>query len=414
MRALFLCYRGNPFCGGQGIYLYHLTRELAALGVEIDVIVGPPYPDPLEGWADVYKTENLNIWSIRTRHFGPDKLQRVLSPWNFVDYFLTRMHVFGEMETFSGRAFFKLRDLLRTRRYDIIHDVQCLGWGLVPMRGYGIPIVTTVHHPLTRDRVADFTHDKSFWELMTTVLFYPLTMQRFVINRLDRVITSSTEGAEELGRAFGVRRDRISVVYNGMDVEMFRNDGSEREPDTLLFVGNTEDHKKGLIYLFEAMTLLPERITLTIVDEGPPVRTSAFNMIKRFGIEDRVRFTGKVSLDRLVNLYSSKAVLVMSSLYEGFGLPAAEAMACETPVVVTAVGSLPEVVAHNETGLIVPPENPRALADAIMMVLKDKKLQRSMGKKGRMRTVENFAWPVAAQNTLAVYEDVIRAYRRAS
>ncbi len=414
MRVLFLCYRGNPYCGGQGIYLYNLTRELAKLGVEIDVIVGPPYPDPMEEWARVFRVENLNLWCERTRRLPYKKLTRIYSFWNFVDYFLTRFHIFPEMETFSFRAFFLLKKLLRENRYDIIHDVQCLGWGLVPMKGYGMPIVTTVHHPLTLDREADFLIDKNAWEMAMTIMFYPLTMQRFVINRLDRVITSSHEGIGVLGEAFGLRKERISAVYNGMDVELFRNHGEKREERSLLFVGNTEDHKKGMRYLFEALAMLPEDVTLTIVDEGPPNRLTAWGMIRKLGLEKRVTFTGKVDLSALVRLYCTTTILVMSSLHEGFGLPAAEAMACETPVVATSAGALKEVVGSGGAGILVPPRDPKALAEAISALLKNKKLRAFMGKKGRKRAEENFAWPVAAKNTLDVYRDVIEAYRRGS
>ena len=412
MRVLFLCYRGNPYCGGQGIYLYHLTRELSKNGVEVDVLVGPPYPDPMEDWAWVQKMECLNLWMINTRSLPYEKLLRIWSPWNFLDYFLTRFHIFPEMETFSLKAFFEMRDLHRERKYDLVHDIQCLGWGLLPMKGYNVPIISTVHHPLTRDRDADFLIDKTMWDKISTILFYPLNMQRFVINKLDRVITSSYEGISELHKAFGVERDKVSVVYNGMDIDIFQNTGEEREERSLLFVGNTEDHKKGMIYLFEALAMLPEDVHLTIVDEGPPKRLTAYAMIERMGLADRVTFTGKVEIDQLVHLYSTKTVLVMSSLYEGFGLPAAEAMACETPVVVTDAGALKEVVGDEGAALLVPPKDPRALRDAILKVLDDTELRRRMGKIGRKRVEEHFAWPVAARNTLAVYEEVIKYHRR--
>ena len=118
MKVLLLCYRGSPFCGGLGIYLYYLSRELARLGVEVDVLVGPPYPDPMDEWATVHKIENLNIWMVKTKKFGYSRLTRVFSIWNFVDYILTRFHIFPEMETFSMRAFFTVHKLLKKKRYD--------------------------------------------------------------------------------------------------------------------------------------------------------------------------------------------------------------------------------------------------------------------------------------------------------
>ncbi|HOP28019.1 MAG TPA: glycosyltransferase family 4 protein [Spirochaetota bacterium] len=410
MRVLIVGYRGNPYCGGQGIYIYNLSKELAKLGAEIDVIVGPPYPDPLEEWATVYKIENLNIWSIKTKDIPLEKLKRIFSPWNFADYVLTRLHMFPEMETFSFRTFFALKKILKTKRYDIIHDIQSLGWATVPMKGYGIPIVTTVHHPLTKDREADLMSNRGLWDKTTTILFYPLVMQSFVIRRLDRVITSFREGIDELQKAFGVRRERVSVVYNGMDVDMFQNTGEKREENALLFVGNTEDSKKGLVYLFEAMTMLPENVTLTIVDDGPPKKMTAADMIKKYNLGHRVKFTGKLSYDALVSIYSRKTILVMSSLFEGFGLPAVEAMSCKTPVVVTTAGSLKEVVSP-DCGILVPPKDPVALKEGIIKLLGDKKLRERMGENGRKWAVENFSWPVAAKNTLEVYKDVVREYR---
>lgn len=410
MKVLIVGYRGNPYCGGQGIYIYNLSKELAKLGAEVDVIVGPPYPDPLEEWATVYKIENLNIWSIKTKDIPYEKLKRIFSPWNFADYVLTRLHMFPEMETFSFRTFFALKKILKTKRYDIIHDIQSLGWATVPMKGYGIPIVTTVHHPLTKDREADLMGNRGLWDKTTTILFYPLVMQSFVIKRLDRIITSFKEGIDELQKAFGVKRERVSVVYNGMDVDLFQNTGEKREENALLFVGNTEDSKKGLVYLFEAMTMLPENITLTIVDDGPPKKMSAADMIKKYNLGHRVKFTGKLTYEALVSMYSRKTILVMSSLFEGFGLPAVEAMSCKTPVVVTTAGSLKEVVSP-DCGILVPPKDPAALKDAIIKLLGDKKLREKMGENGRKRAVENFSWPVAAKNTLEVYRDVVEKYR---
>jgi glycosyltransferase involved in cell wall biosynthesis len=406
MKVLLLCYRGSPYCGGQGIYLYYLSRELARLGVSVDVMVGPPYPEPLEEWATVYKVENLNIWAVKTRDFGRSRLRRVFSTWNLIDYLLTRFHFFSEMETFTMRVFFILKKILKTNGYDIIHDINSLGWGLLLMRTYGVPVISTIHHPLTRDRDADLMINETFWEKVTTLLFYPLMMQRFVIKRLDRVITSSQEGIDELNRAFGLRREKISLVYNGMDIETFRNTGETRERRSVLFVGNTEDQKKGVRFLMEALAGLPLDVTLTIVDEGPPKKKYASRLASEFGVLDRVSFTGRVDGRDMAGLYSRKAVLVMSSLYEGFGLPAAEAMACETPVVATRAGALPEVV-DGSCGILVRPGDSRGLRDAILKLLEEPEMGLMLGKNGRKRAVENFSWETAARNTLEVYKDVI-------
>lgn len=410
MRVLLLCYRGNPFCGGQGIYIYNLSKELVRLGVSVDVITGPPYPEPMDEWAEVHRLDNLNMWAIKTKDIPYEKLIRAFSPWNFVDYVLTRLHVFPEMQTFSMRAFFYLKKLLKTKSYDIIHDVNSIGWGLIPMKGFGIPIISTIHHPLTKDREADLMMAGTLWTKIAVMLFYPIIMQRIVINRLEKVITSFNEGVAELNSAFGLKKKKITVVYNGMDTDAFQNTGERRDLNRILFVGNTEDFKKGLIYLFEAMTMLPENIKLLIVDDGPPKKLSAAGMIKKFGLEERVEFTGKVELEILVSLYSKAPLVVMSSLFEGFGLPAVEAMSCKTPVVVTRAGALDEVVT-DDCGIKVPMKDPKALSDAIIKLLNDAVLRKKMGETGRTRAVENFSWTSCAKNTLTVYESVIKEYR---
>lgn len=411
MRVLFLCYRGNPFCGGQGIYLTYLSKELAKLGVEVDIIIGPPYPENIDRWADVYRLENESYWYCKTTNLPYKRVKDILSLWKFTDWFLTRFHVFPEMETFSFRSFFYLRKLLKEKDYDIIHDIQCLGWGLLPMKGYGVPIVSTVHHPLTRDRDADFLVDRSLWDYYTTIMFYPLTMQRMVINRLDKVITSSYEGVDELKRSFDLDPSMISVVFNGLDVNEFKNTGLSREERSILYVGNTEDRKKGIRYLIEAFAGLPDDVTLTIVDEGPPKRLTAYNLAEKLGVEKRIIFTGRLPNRDLVRLYNTKTMLIMSSLYEGFGLPAAEAMACEMPVIATAAGALTEVVGRDGAGVIVPPEDSDAIREAAIKLLNNSELRTEMGRKGRQRVVENFAWPVAARNTLEVYKEVIKEYK---
>lgn len=410
MKVLLSCYRGSPFCGGQGIYIYYLSKELAKLGVEVDVITGPPYPDPMEEWANVFKIENLNIWAVRTRNFSYQQLKRIFNPFNFIDYILTRFHIFSEIETFSFRQFHFLKTHLSQYQYDIIHDVNTLGWGLIPTKAFGIPLVSTIHHPLTKDRAADLGRDFTFWDKVTTLLFYPLFMQRLVINSINRVITSSYECATELQTAYKIKPENISIVYNGMDIDIFCNTGQKRETRSLLFVGNSDDYKKGICYLIETITLLPEDVTLTIVDDGPPVKQNAWNWIKHYGVEHRVHFTGKVDLPTLVDLYCKKTILVMSSLYEGFGLPAAEAMSCGTSVVVTRAGALSEVV-DESCGILVEPRNPAALAEAIIELLNDPEKRMSMGRAGRLRAESIFNWPIAAKNTLSVYQEVIDSYR---
>jgi glycosyltransferase involved in cell wall biosynthesis len=394
------------YCGGQGVYLYYISRELKRLGHEVDIIVGPPYPNIAEGIAE-HRLENLNFFE-----FGFPKQDpfRVFSPLNLYDLAGTRLGMFTEMCSFSIRAYNKLRQLLRNRRFDIIHDNQTLGYGILLMKAFEIPIVATVHHPLPIDRKTDIAHIDRAWERFGRIMFYPFVMQHLVTRRMDRVIAVSESAAEETRNAFKVPRSKIRVVHNGIDTDMFRRlDGERRERGRLVIVANTVDRKKGVIYLLRALQLLREEIDvkLTIVDRGAPDNEYTPALVGRFGLDGSVDFTGKVSLEELVRYYATAEVAVVPSLYEGFGLPAAEAMACGLPVVATTAGALPEVVEDGRSGILVPPRDHYALAGAIKCLLKDEPLRRAMGEEGRRRVERNFTWEEAARKTLAVYREVL-------
>ena len=407
MHICLLCYRGNPYSGGQGGYLFSLSRELARRGHQITILVGPPLPRPMP-WAKIIAVESLNLWGVRRNFLPAANPWGIFRPLNFFEWGVTRFGFFPEMLIFSIRIIPLLRKIFRTEKFDLIHDVQSLGYGLLMAKGFGRPVVTTVHHPLTIDYAASLERDRNFKEHYYTVVFYPLKMQRRVITRLDRVITSSEETAREITRSFRVPPEKIRNVYNGLESEFLRSgNGERRVPRSLLFVGNTDDTKKGIVYLLKAMTLLPEEATLTIVDQGKPHKTYAPQMVEKWDLSSRVTFTGKVSTEVLRTLYQKTEAVVLPSLYEGFGLPAAEAMACETPVVATAVGALPEVLGSEGAGALVPPRNPEALASAVLKLQADAEERRKMGLLGRKRVEDFFTWEKVSERTLNVYRELL-------
>jgi len=407
MNICLLCYRGNPYSGGQGGYLFSLSQELARMGHRVTILVGPPLPRPMP-WARIVPVESLNLWGVRRGFLPPANPWAIFRPLNFFEWAVTRFGFFPEMLIFSIRMIPIMKEMFRFEKFDVIHDVQSLGYGLLLAKGFKRPVVTTVHHPLTIDYAASLERDRNFKEHYYTVVFYPLKMQRRVIRRLDRVITSSEETAREISRSFRVRPERIRNVYNGLDAEFLRPlNGSRRVPKSLLFVGNTDDTKKGIVYLLKAMTLLPDDVSLTIVDQGKPGKTYAPGLVEGWGLSERVRFTGKVPTASLKAIYRESAVAVLPSLYEGFGLPAAEAMACETPVVATSVGALPEVVGTEGAGRLVPPRDPEALAAAIRELLEDPEQRAEMGRKGRQRVEELFSWEKVAERTVSVYRELL-------
>jgi len=203
------------------------------------------------------------------------------------------------------------------------------------------------------------------------------------------------------------------VVYNGLDTSIFHPvPGVKKKKNSIIFVGNVEDRKKGVSYLLRAITLTKNKVHLTVVDGGAPNRRFVPHWIDKFGINDRITFTGKITTERLVELYSEHEIAVSPSIYEGFGFPAAEAMACELPVIASDGGALPEVVGeHLKTAYVVPTRDPEALAAGIDYLIDNPAKRIAMGKAGRKRVLETFTWENAAKEMVDVYEEVIRAYR---
>ena len=405
MKICLLSYRGNPYCGGQGVYLYFLSRELAAMGHSVTILTGPPQPWPMP-WAETIPVESLNLWGVRAKFISHALPRRIFRPLNFFEFSATRFGFFPEMLIFSIRAFRMVKQIFPGRAFHLFHDVQSLGYGLLLLKGFKRPFVTTVHHPLTVDFQHSLERDRNFREKYYTVVFYPVGMQRRVIRRVDRVVTSSMETAREIRRAFGVGEKRIRNVGNGLDTDFFRPGKKTRSQTRLLFVGNTDDPKKGVLYLFRAMAMLPRDITLTVVDEG--TKTYAPGLVRSLGLNGRVEFTGKISPEDLRDRYRTARLTVVPSLYEGFGLPAAESMACGTPVVATRAGALPEVVGEDGTGVLVPPRDPEALARGISRLLEcGADALEKIAAAGRQRVDSLFSWRAVAGRTVEVYNELI-------
>lgn len=411
MKICLLTYRGNPYCGGQGIYTMYIARELVKLGHEVHVIQGPPYFPPMDG-VRIHYVSNHNYFNNKTDYIKPHKPFATLKPLNFYEFVASKLGIFPEIETFSFRAYYKLKELLKTHKFDVIHDNQSLGYGFLLIKNFGVPFISTIHHPLSIDRTTWFEYPSDFLLKVKRVLYYPLIMQGFVARRMDHILTVSHDAKVEINKAFGVKPEKMSVVYNGLDTTIFRPlPGVKKKENSIIFVGNVEDRKKGVVYLLKALTLTKNKVHLTVVDGGAPNRRYVTKWIDNFGLNDRIHFTGKIPGDRLIELYSQHQIAVSPSLYEGFGFPAAEAMACELPLISSDGGALPEVVGeHMKTGYVVKSRDPYALAEAIDFFIDNPAIREKMGKAARKRILDVFTWENAAREMEVMYKEVIDAH----
>ena len=404
------------YCGGQGIYAAYLAREWQRAGHDVHVIAGPPLPE-LEPEIPLHVIPNVNVFGVKhpewARRENPFAL---LNPLNLWELGVSRFGVFPEMQTFGLRLLRRWRRLQSQHRFDIVFDNQCLAWGLLGIRAAGTPVISVIHHPLHIDREADFSIDAQLTKKIKRTLYFPLFMQQIVAPRLDKIVTVSEASRREIQRYFGIPEKEVAVVYNGTDAELFRPlPGLPTEAD-LLFVGRTEDRKKGLGTLLEAMALLPDHVTLKIVDGRIPDDGLVMRFLRRHRIEDRVKLVRRMlTTQELVEQYSTARAAVVPSFFEGFGFPASEAMACGLPVIANVAGALPEVVGTDgTTGRLVPPRDARAMADAVLDVLADPARTKRMGRAARRRIETVFSWRDAAAGLVQVFEETLRAAHRRS
>ncbi len=414
MRIALLTYRGNMYCGGQGIYSAYLAREWMRAGHDVHVFAGPPLPK-LEDGIPLHEIPNDNVFGARhPDFFDPNKRFSLFKPMSLWELGVSRFGVFPEMQTFGVRLMMRWPRLQERHRFDIVFDNQCLSWGLLGIKAMGVPVVSVIHHPLHIDREADYSIDPRLSKKIKRTLYFPLFMQQQVAPRLDKIVTVSDASRVEIERYFGIPQKNIPVVYNGTDTNIFHPvDGVEKETD-LLFVGRTEDRKKGIGTMLEALGMLPKSIRLKIVDGRIPPDGLVPNLIRRYHLEGRVKIVDEMlKLDDLVEQYSSARIALVPSFFEGFGFPASEAMACGLPVIANAAGALPEVVGTDgQSGILVPPRDARAMAGAIAKVLAEPGLAERMGRNARCRIQRVFKWSDAAAGLVDVFEETLHAAHR--
>jgi glycosyltransferase involved in cell wall biosynthesis len=403
LRVALLTYRGNPFCGGQGIYIRHVSRELVRLGHSVDVISGPPYP-VLDDGVRLVELPSLDLY----REPDPFRMPARHEYRDWIDAAEVGVMMtagFPEPLTFSLRARRYLR--AHSGAYDVIHDNQGLGYGML---GLPRPLVTTVHHPTQIDRNIELAA-VSGWKRFSLRRWYGFTtMQRRVARRLRHVITVSESSRDEITQHLRVPAGRIDVIPIGTDIDRFSPDPTvARVPGRVVTTASADVPLKGLAPLIEAVAKVrTERPVELVVIGSAKAGGPVLDLVDRYSLSDAVRFTGRVSDDDLLQYLRSAELVVVPSLFEGFSLPLVEAMACATPVVATTGGALPEVAGPDgHAALLVPPGDAEALAGAIGRALDDRELRQRLGAAGRERVVSRFTWGAAARQTAEVYRRAI-------
>ena len=408
LRIALLSYRSKPHCGGQGVYVRHLSRELALLGHQVEVFSGQPYPvldqAALDAGVTLTEVPSLDLYG-EPEPFRTPKLGEYRDLLDVLEVAMMWTAAFGEPLTFSLRA----ARLLKSRRadFDVVHDNQCLGYGLLDIKRRGFPLVATIHHPITRDRSLAVRAAKGLSKITAWRWHSFLAMQGRVARRIPSLLTVSKTSEDDIRDAFGVRDGALATIPLGVDVDLFAPRG-EQVPGRIVCVASADAPLKGVAYLLEAFAKVAadHPVSLTLVSKLDPEGPSA-RLIEQLSIGDKVSVVSGLDDDELAALLASAEIACVPSLYEGFSLPAVEAMSCGTPLVATRAGAIPEVV--GDAAVLVDPRDAEGLAAALRELLDDPDLAAEFGAAGRTRVTENYSWAAVAAATAERYRAAIAA-----
>lgn len=404
LRIAFCVYRGNPFSGGQGVYTKYITAALCDLGHKVTVFSGPPYPH-LDERVELVKLPSLDLYR-EPDPFRVPKLTEFKSMFDLIEFALMSTGSFPEPRVFGYRAARQIRR--RIGEFDVIHDNQSLNWSLLGLSFDNVPSVTSIHHPITVDRTLDIKGAKGMLAKLGARRWYGFVrFQCEVARRYESIITVSTASKNDMVTGMKLDPEKITVIPIGVDTTVFRPiDGITPIPHQIVTTASADVVLKGLKYLVEAVKILsinyPD-VTLKVLGARKS-NSEVHQLVKELGIGGHVEFVGKVTHEEMVRCYSTSQVACVPSVYEGFSLPAVEAMACGTPLVTTDGGALPEVVGENGVaGLIAKARNPESLADSISMIFDSSELGASLSHHGRLRVLANYSWKSAAIATVEQY-----------
>ncbi|MCF6472290.1 glycosyltransferase family 4 protein [Nonomuraea sp. MG754425] len=406
LRIALLSYRSKPTCGGQGVYLRHLSRELVALGHHVEVFSGQPYPELDEG-VILREVPSLDLYRDEDP-FRTPKLHEYRDWIDWLEVGTMWTAGFPEPLTFTLRAYRALKE--RVGDFDVVQDNQTLGYGLLGIQKL-FPVVGTIHHPISVDRRIELEAAQGAKKLSMRRWYGFVKMQSRVAPRLSPILTVSESSLADIHRDFNVPQANMRLIPLGVDTRYFHPRDKPRRKGSIVAVASADSPMKGVATLLRAVAkLATERdVNLTVVSRPTPGGPTE-QLVQELSLRDRVRFVHGISDDELGELIATSEISVVPSLYEGFSLPAVEHMACGTPLVASRTGALPEVV--GDAAVQVPPGDPEELA-AVLRRLHDSPEERErVGRAGYDRVMERYTWHVVARRTVEAYHEAIENHQR--
>ena len=408
LKIAILSYRSTPHVGGQGIYVDYLSRALVERGHTVDILSGPPYPecDPRVRIIeipslDLYTKPHNGHYELRPRH--------LLSWADTSEYFSHLTGKFSEPITFGHRV----RKYLSKSQtdYDVILDNQSLSRSLLAPHIQSTAFVGVIHHPITRDIKLDLGDAPDWKKRWLTNRWYSFHKEQIrTARKLPFIITPSEATKADIIAEFDLNSEQLNVIPLGVDQQTFRPDPTvKRHSSQIITTASADVPLKGLKFLLEALAIARQTrpdISLLVIGklrDGPTKDT-----VKKLQLEDAVTFRSGLTRDELARAFQEASLSVTPSLYEGFGLPCAEAMSCATPVITSDGGALPEVI--GDAGTIFPKGNVEALSQALLDFFSLNSEERSeLSERAFRRASKHFNWMNLAPLYESVFEKAIQS-----
>lgn len=385
-----MSYRSAPFGGGQGIYVYELSKALNSIGHNVDVISGPPYPELIAD-IELVKLPGLNLFSTfqfreRLKIFFHTK-NKSLDDW--YEFSSTLMGGFPELQTFGNRAKIFLSD----KNYDAVIDNQSISFGMIDIQK-SKPLIEIMHHPITKDYFYDLKFARGLVQRLSKMRWFSfLKMQKKVAKQIKVVVTPSLNSKQDIHHDFKVPMQNIQVIPNGIDFNTFcALPNIVPRVNGVITTASADVPLKGLDFSLHAIARLKSEypdIKLTVIG-SPRAEGHTERLIKRLKLEEQVSFKTNLTKEEITHEYAKSSVAVVSSLYEGFGFPVGEAMACATPLVATNVASIPEIT--GSFAQLIPAEDEEAIYQGIKNIFQKPQKYKIQAELGRQHIIENFNW----------------------
>ena len=385
-----MSYRSAPFGGGQGIYVYELSKALNSIGHNVDVISGPPYPELIAD-IELVKLPGLNLFSTfkfreRLKIFFHTK-NKSLDDW--YEFSSTLMGGFPELQTFGNRAKIFLSD----KNYDAVIDNQSISFGMIDIQK-SKPLIEIMHHPISKDYFYDLKFARGLVQRLSKMRWFSfLKMQKKVAKQIKVVVTPSLNSKQDIHHDFKVPMQNIQVIPNGIDFNTFcALPNIVPRVNGVITTASADVPLKGLDFSLHAIARLKSEypdIKLTVIG-SPRAEGHTERLIKRLKLEEQVSFKTNLTKEEITHEYAKSSVAVVSSLYEGFGFPVGEAMACATPLVATNVASIPEIT--GSFAQLIPAEDAEAIYQGIKNIFQNPQKYKIQAELGRQHIIENFNW----------------------